>query len=219
MLSKLNWDVNLVVPHDYLKPVFRLLQMATNDRPPHLHPQTPDRHPPLFDAEKNESVLGNAELAASLAHRSSQFGYSHPPRAVASASIILAIRTCQSKEEETLKEDNLERFLRQRLCLDETDLKDCCNQMETLLWSELPKSPAGNTKSSPEKIVTPPAPPSSSSSPFKICSSSTPKRSRLPLRDGSNLPVESFRRRLHQQVITLLAVSWSILIKKTCLLS
>ena len=199
MLSKLNWDVNLVVPHDYLKPVFRLLQMTTSDRLPHLHPQTADSHAQV----KNESMLGNAELAAALVHRSSQFGFCHPPRAVASASIILAIRTCQSKEEEILEEENLKRFLRQRLCLDETDLKDCCDQMEKLLWSELPKSPAGNTKSSPEKSVTPPAPPSSTSSPFKICSSSTPKRSRLPLRDGSNLPAESFRRRLHQQVTTI----------------
>lgn len=205
ILSKLNWDVNLVVPNDYLSPVLRQLQVDVVDV--------------VVDADnddkdvKNE-LLRDVEIVASLVHRSAQFTARHPPRLVASASILLAIRECQSRGSKSSSgEESLAHFsnvlssnLRRGLSLttpqDELDLKNCLEEMVALLWKDLPKSPPEKTKedqvSSPVKFGTPPGAYSAGSSPFKISSASTPKRSRLPLRDGSNLP--TFRRRLQPQV-------------------
>jgi hypothetical protein len=53
---------------------------------------------------KND-VVRNSELAATLVHRSSDFTARHPPRLVASASILLAVRECQSRLEEEESRD------------------------------------------------------------------------------------------------------------------
>jgi len=176
---------------------------------------------------KNDLVIKNSELAATLVHRSSRFTARHPPRLVASASILLALRECQSRLVEGVAEgawqisaesnsvDSLSRDLQRWLSLEiagfESRHGDCLDEMETLLLKDLPKSPAEKSPevvpvSSPVKFGTPPG---ASSSPFKISSASTPKRSRLPLRDGSNLPLSSYRRRLQQQVaIKLFCISY-----------
>jgi len=200
-LSKLKWDVNLVVPHDYLEPVYRLLLMLQQEdkkietdhgeeSSAHLHGMTPDRScsSPPPDVKNDVVVVGNAEMAATLVYRSSQFGFRHPPRSVASASIILAIRACQSSEEGAGSTPTpldwsrlLSPGLRQRLCLttaeDEDELRDCCNEMEKLLWNDLPKSPSQKkdetaatsiTTAKGHTPVTPPPSLSSNSSPFKI---------------------------------------------------
>ena len=157
----------------------------------HLHGMTPDRSgssPPPPDVKNDVVVVGNAETAATLVYRSSQFGFRHPPRSVASASIILAIRACQSSEEGAGSSSTpldwprlLSPGLRQRLCLttaeDEDELRDCCNEMETLLWNDMPKSPSqkkdetaatSRTLATGQTPVTPPPPLSANSSPFKI---------------------------------------------------
>ena len=215
----------MVVPHDYLDPLIRLIQSQTS-KTSKMTTETPqiDSHvqtsysesptPDLDDSDLKNELLRNAELAASLVYRSSTFGFRHPPRSVASASIFLAIKSRQSREEEKGEEskiqfsDFLSPALRQRLCLtspeDEKDLKDCLSEMESLLLNDLQKCQSEKEESkdedSPVKFGTPPKPQSTGSSPFKISSASTPKRSRLPLKDGSNLPVTTFRRRLQQQV-------------------
>ena len=69
--------MNLVVPQDYLLPVVHQIPVARDDL-------------------KNDLVR-NSELAATRVHRSAAFTARHPPRLVASASILLALRECQSR--------------------------------------------------------------------------------------------------------------------------
>ena len=191
-----------MVPQDYLLPVVHQIPVGRDDL-------------------KNDLVR-NSELAATLVHRSAAFTARHPPRLVASASILLALRECQSRPVEggaegagpgpaeaqlveSLSQD-LQRWLSLEVAGFEPRLSGCLEEMEALLLKDLPKSPEEKSPeavpaSSPVKFGSPPG---TSSSPFKISSASTPKRSRLPLRDGSNLPTSSYRRRLQHQVIVAL---------------
>jgi len=202
ILSKLDWDVNLVIPQDYLEPVCRQLDLPAS-------PETPAN---WAESHVKNELLKNASLASLIVQRTPHdFCRRNSPRLVASASIILAIKACQSSRtksgEESPAHENdllwtLPPALRQRLCLssleDASKLKDCLNEMETVLLNYLQKSPSDGATCSGN--VTPPRTKSATNSPFKVCNSSTPKSCRFPLRENSNVPIPAFRIRLsHSQ--------------------
>jgi hypothetical protein len=121
------------------------------------------------DSLKNDSLLGNSELASSLALRSSRLLLRHPPRFVAAASIVLAAARRPSgsgKGEGPVSEDAasvLSPALRQRLCMaapeDEVRIGECLADLRSILLKEATadaeKSAAG--VSSPAKFGTPPS--------------------------------------------------------------
>jgi len=189
VLTKLDWNVSLVVGEDYLLPVS--CQLWTG--------QTYS----IKSEDLINEIVKNATVAIVFVERTSQnFCRKYTsPRLVSCASILLAVKACQSSQEKRAEEKVLSVELLQRLgyCSDEdlAALKTCSDELEAILMKyveEQCQSPAG--ESAAVGTSTPPQTHSAGSSPFKICSSSTPKGLRYPLRDGSNIPVPRFRLRL-----------------------
>jgi hypothetical protein len=195
ILSKLNWNVSLVVAEDYLDPVSRQLRVG----------QTSNS---ITSEDLINEIVKNATVAIVFVERTNQdFCRKYvSPRLVSCASIILAARACQSSAEKAesgkrVEEKVLSEDLMHRLGFRSEDavaaLKTCSDDLESILMKYVEEQRQIQSLSPAEGATTPPPQThSASSSPFKICSSSTPKSLRYPLRDGSNIPVPRFRLRL-----------------------
>lgn len=196
ILSKLDWNVSLVVAEDYLQPVSRQLRVGQTSS--------------ITSEDLINEIVKNATVAIVFVERTSQdFCRKYvSPRLVSCAGIILAVRACQSSTEKaesgkTAEEKVLSEEVMHRLGFrsdgDVAALKTCSDDLESILMKYVEEQRQIQSQSPGEGTTTPPPPPqthSAGSSPFKICSSSTPKRLRYPLRDGSNIPVPRFRLRL-----------------------
>ena len=187
VLTKLDWQINLVVPQDYFDLLLQEISPAKTKNPLQDVPLSREpATPPTAHDNQLDDLKTDAALICSVCCQSAQISR-NPPRLLAFCALLIAAKQYEFPGVEG--EVEMRRTLRVLLLKEEPkSVKDLMLKVQELVCKVLPLSRENSpTKRSYASVL------KGQSPEFKITTSSTPK-SKLPLKESTNVELKARRR-------------------------